>query len=276
VARDEKSGLIGIVGGTNWFNYGRWVPHIEAGAGVVATQAETNMWYAPNGIEDLKKGMMAQETIDDLLARDADKNGVFQLLIMDNNGDTACHTGDNCHFFAGSITEMNFGVAGNTLVSKETLEAVAKYFKNSTEEFGIKLIKSMQAGQKAGGDIRGMKSAAIKIAKGVSSGKYWNDIILDLRVDENSNPLAELKRLYYVTQAYKLIDKAESADNTKEALENYKKALEFDSDNSEIMFWMARCYEKMGDKAESERLREIIRKGNPNWDEYWKRLDEKK
>ena len=66
VARDPETGNFIVAGGTNWFCYGRWVPHIEGGFGALATQAETNMWYAPNGIEDLKKGMSAEETLSDL------------------------------------------------------------------------------------------------------------------------------------------------------------------------------------------------------------------
>jgi len=224
IARDPDTGLIGVAGGTNWFGYGRWVPHIEAGFGALATQAETNMWYAPNGLENLKKGMTAQETLDNLLKRDADKDGVYQLLIMDNNGNTACHTGEKNHFYAGHICEQNLVVAGNTLVSEETIKAVVKSFNDSKDtSLALKMIKALQAGQAAGGDIRGMKSAALKVAKGKSSGKYWNDIIYDLRVDENTNPLKELERLYYVAKAYGYINDAESTQDVEKSLEFYKR-----------------------------------------------------
>ena len=238
IARDPETRLIGVAGGTNWFGYGRWVPHIEGGFGALATQAETNMWYAPNGIENLKKGLSAQENLDDLLKRDGDKDGVYQLLIMDNDGNTACHTGTNNHFYAGHICEPNLVVAGNTLVSEETIKAVAKSFKESNEtSLALKMIKALQAGQAAGGDIRGMKSAALKAAKGKSSGKYWNDIIYDLRVDESNNPLKELERLYYVAKAYSYINDAESTQDIEKSLEFYKKGLELDPNNTEIKFW---------------------------------------
>lgn len=275
VARDPETGETGVAGGTNWFCYGRWVIHAQAGSGVLATQAETNMWYAENGLEDLKNGKTAKETVQDLLTRDKDLDGVYQLLVLDNQGNTFSHTGDKCHHYAGSICQPNLGIAGNTLVGIETIKAVAEYYQNSKEPFGLKIIRSLRAGQKAGGDIRGMKSAAIKIVKGKSSGKYWNDTLLDLRVDENANPLAELERLYFVAQAYSYIDKAESADNTDKSMEYYQKGLELDPKNSEIMFWMARIHASKGNIQESERLRKIIRSSNPNWDEYWKRLDKR-
>ena len=275
VARDPVSGQIAVAGGTNWFNYGRWVPHIEAGVGALATQAETNMWYAPNGLADLKKGLSAQETVNDLLREDPDKNGIHQLLVMDNSGATACHTGNACHLYAGQICQPNFAVAGNTLVDEKTLEAVVDYYHKSNEPFGLKLIKALQAGHMAGGDIRGMKSAALKIAKGASSGKYWNDILFDLRVDEHADPLKELERLYYVAEAYRFIDSADSATEPNEALEFYKKALALDPENAEIKFWMARNHHQLGDFGERDRLRDEIRKTNKNWDIYWDRLDRK-
>jgi len=276
VARDTQTGLIGIAGGTNWFNYGRWVPHVEAGAGALATQAETNMWYAPNGLEDLKKDLTAEETVNDMLTRDVDKDGVYQLLVIDNNGNTFCHTGENCHLYAGHICEQDVAVAGNTLVGEETLIAVIGYFKNSNEPLALRMIKSLQAGQKAGGDIRGMKSAALKIAKGTGSGKYWNDISYDLRVDESTDPLKELERLYYVAEAYRCVNDAECTNNPVEALEFYKKGLELDPDNTEIKFWIARIYDSLGNEQESTRLREEIRQVNENWDEYWERLNKTK
>ena len=276
IARDPKTGDVGIIGGTNWFCYGRWVPHIEAGYGAIATQAETNMWYGPNGIENLKKGLSATTTLADLLNRDPDINGVYQLLILDNNGGTASYTGKNNHFYAGHICENNLVVGGNTLVSEETLKAVISSYKTSQDiDFEMKLIKAMQAGQNAGGDIRGMKSAALKIAKATGTGKYWNDIVYDLRVDESKDPLAEIERLYYVAKAYSYISDAESEDNLDNALEYYQKGLDLDKTNTEIKFWMARIYAQKGNYKESDKLREEIRKVNTNWDEYWDRIEKK-
>jgi len=273
VARDSKTGYLAVAGGTNWFCYGRWVLHIEAGFGSLATQAQTNMWYAPNGLENLKKGLSAEDTLKDLLKRDPDKGGIYQLLIIDNVGRTACYTGKANHHYAGQILDNNFGVAGNTLVSEKTLQAVFKFYKNSKLSFTLKIIKALQEGQKAGGDIRGMKSAALKVAKGKSSGKYWEDIIYDLRVDESRDPLKELERLYYIAEAYGYIDKAESAININKSLVYYQKALKLDPDNEEIMFWIARNYNVQGNKNESDKIMKKLRKGKGKWEEYWRRLD---
>jgi uncharacterized Ntn-hydrolase superfamily protein len=272
VARDEKTGNICVAGGTNWFCYGRWVPHISAGFGAVATQAETNMWYGSEGIQKLEKENDAESTLNSLLKEDPDKDGAYQLLIIDNNGNTAGYTGNHNHVYAGHILKKNLGVAGNTLVSEKTLTSIINFYEKSKLAFPLRVIKALQAGHKAGGDIRGMKSAAFKMAKGKSSGKYWEDIIFNLRVDESDDPLKELERLYYVAEAYACIDEAESCDDAKSALKHYKKALELDPGNEEVLFWMARAYDLLGNKEKVKELLGKLKKGNGKWDEYWERL----
>lgn len=275
IARDPDNGLLGVAGGTNWFNYGRWVPHIEAGFGALATQAETNMEYALRGLENLKKGLTAQKTVEDMMKRDPDKKGVYQLLVIDNLGNTFCHTGRNCHEYSGHICKQNLAVAGNTLVSEETLTSVIGCFEDTKGSLALRMIRALQAGQMAGGDIRGMRSSAIKIVKGRNSGKYWNDIVYDLRVDENNNPLEELERLYTIAEAYMLIYKAESTKDYAKALTFYQKALILDPDNDEILFWMARIYDQQGNKVKSDEIRARLKSSKGHWDEFWRRLDVK-
>ncbi len=273
VARDPKTGLLAVAGGTNWFNYGRWVPHIAAGFGALATQAETNMYYAQEGIKALQEDNLAEQVVDQMLEKDPDPNGVYQLLVIDNYGNTDCYTGENCHNYAGSICEENLAVAGNTLVDDQTLITVINSYKTSKLSFPHKIIKALQEGQKAGGDLRGMKSASLKIAKGESSGKYWNDVIYDLRVDENSDPLKELERLYYVAEAYRFIDRAESELLVEDKIKYYQKALELDKNNGEILFWLGRCYQALNNFPKVEEIRLKLRQNQGHWDEYWKRLD---
>jgi uncharacterized Ntn-hydrolase superfamily protein len=271
VAMDPKTGWLAVGGGTNWFGYGRWVPWGFPGYGVVATQAETNINYAFLAEKFLKDRLSADEVLEKCLKNDPDTEGVYQLMIIDENGNAAAYTGKKNHFFAGHIVEKNFGVAGNTLVSKETLEVVASYFKTSKLSFPHRIIKALQEGQKAGGDIRGMKSASIKIVKDKDSGKFWDDTVYDLRVDNSKDPLGDLEKLYYVAEAYKFIDQAESTDDLDEALINYEKALEMDPNNPEVLFWMARIYDEKGESKKVSILREKLRKYPGKWDEYWKR-----
>ena len=261
VAKDEKTGNICVAGGTNWFCYGRWVPHIAAGYGAIATQAETNMWYGREGIKKLKKRSDADSVLQVLLKEDPDKEGVYQLLIIDNTGKCSCYTGKHNHVYAGHILKKNIGVAGNTLVSRKTLLAMIQFFKKSRLPFPLKVIKTLQEGHRAGGDIRGMKSAALKMAKGKSSGKYWNDVVFDLRVDESDDPLKELERLYYVAEAYSYIDKAECAKDIRQSIKYYTKALKLDPSNEEIIFWIAKAYDELGDKQKVKIFRDKLKKG---------------
>jgi uncharacterized Ntn-hydrolase superfamily protein len=275
VARDPKTGQIAVAGCTNWFGYGRWVPHIEAGVGAIATQAETNMSYAVEGMKHLKSGLSAEEVVKNVLQKDPDEDGVYQLLILDNGGNTFGYTGEKNHVFAGHILKENLAVAGNTLVGEETLKAIVEFYENSDLPFGLKIIKALQAGQKAGGDIRGHKSAAIKIATAKPSGKYWEDTLVDLRVDKSDEPLVALENLYRTHEAYDFIGQAEESKDLNKTMEFYKQGLKLDPENEEIMFWMARVYYELGDKEVSSELMKKLDSGKGKWREFWKRLDKR-
>lgn len=276
IARDEKTGRICIAGGTNWFCYGRWVPHIKAGVGAVATQAETNMEYPEICFELLSDGLDVKTVMEKTLIREPDEGGIYQFTIMDKEGNTQAYTGKHNHVYAGSIAEKNVVVAGNTLVDEKTLEAVVKYFRESKEEFGLKVIRSLQAGQIAGGDIRGMKSSAFKMVGTISSGKDWQDLLFDLRVDESKDPLKELERIYVVANAYNEIIEAEESDDLDVAMKHYEKALELDPENTEVKFWMARILKSQNNNEKSDVLMKEICLINPYWEEFGKRLDRRK
>jgi uncharacterized Ntn-hydrolase superfamily protein len=274
VARDPETGQIGVAGGTNWFCYGRFVPHSKPGVGALVTQAATNMLYVSHGLDALQH-VDAETTLRDLLVRFPDKKGIYQLLMIDSAGNTSCHTGENCHNYAGYLCKKNFAIAGNTLVGEQTITEMADYYEKSDLPFALKIIKTLQAGEAAGGDIRGMKSAAIKVVKGKSSNKYWDDTLYDLRVDENSNPLKELERLYNTANAYRLFNEAIDARDDADQLRFLENALKYDSENTEILFWIARKKFALGKKEEAQSIKEKVFSLPGHWKEYWRRIDER-
>jgi uncharacterized Ntn-hydrolase superfamily protein len=76
-------------------------------------------------------------------------------------------------------------------VLDDTAGAYAEY---TTLPFAQRLIAAMVAGEAAGGDKRGKQSAALLIY----GEEEWSD--LDLRVDDHTDPLAELARLEHVSR----------------------------------------------------------------------------
>jgi len=272
VARDPETGALAVAGNSNGFCYGRWVPHLKSGAGALATQGAVNLWYAKQGLEDLDKGLSAQETLDDLLKQDPDTKGMSQVLFLDREGNTAVHTGKRCYGYAADISKKNLAIAGNTLANEDVVAAMESFYESSDEPFALKLIKTLQAGEEAGGDIRGKKSAALKIVTGTSNEK-GEDVLYDIRVDKNNAPLQELEKLYYTAEAYKLIDDAWATENDMEALLFFQQALVLDPGNPEIMFWIARKNLALGNTEEANHLKKQLFAMKGNWEEYWRRFD---
>jgi uncharacterized Ntn-hydrolase superfamily protein len=194
IARDSQTGQIGIAVATRFFAVGARVPHIAPGVGGIATQALVNPYYGIDGVKLLREGRSPSEVIDTLAAAD-DGREARQLHVMDIKGRIAARTGRECIDWCGHIQGDGFSLAGNMLAGAAVLDDTAKaYMANAALPFAQRLIAAMKAGEAAGGDKRGKQSAALLI----HSEEEWSD--LDLRVDDHTDPLAELERLEQVSR----------------------------------------------------------------------------
>ena len=194
IARDPATGQIGIAVATRFFAVGARVPHIAPSVGGIATQALVNPYYGIDGVKLLREGHSPREVIDTLIATD-DGREARQLHVMDAQGRIAAHTGRECIDWCGHIQGDGFSLAGNMLAGAAVLDDTAKaYTANAALPFAQRLIAAMKAGEAAGGDKRGKQSAALLIY----SEEEWSD--LDLRVDDHTDPLAELERLEAVSR----------------------------------------------------------------------------
>jgi uncharacterized Ntn-hydrolase superfamily protein len=194
IARDPVTGQFGIAVATKFFAVGARVPHIAAGYGGVATQALVNPYYGIDGVKLLREGRDVSDIVDTLTATD-DGRESRQLHIMDAKGHIAAHTGRECVDWCGHIKGDGFSIAGNMLAGAAVLDETAKaYLARASLPFARRLIAAMRAGEAAGGDKRGKQSAALLIY----GNEEWSD--LDLRVDDHTDPLAELERLEQVSR----------------------------------------------------------------------------
>lgn len=194
IARDPLTGQIGIAVATKFFAVGALVPHIAPMIGGVATQALVNPYYGIDGVKLLREGKAPRDIIATLIAAD-DGRESRQLHIMDANGRIAAHTGRECVDWCGHVAGNGFSLAGNMLAGPRVLDdTAAAYATNERLPFAQRLIAAMKAGEAAGGDKRGRQSAALRI----HGGEEWSN--LDLRVDDHSDPLAELERLEQVSR----------------------------------------------------------------------------
>jgi uncharacterized Ntn-hydrolase superfamily protein len=194
IARDSRSGQIGIAVATRFFAVGARVPHIAAGFGGIATQALVNPYYGIDGLKLLREGMAAPDIVKTLLATDGGRES-RQLHVMDAEGRIAAHTGADCVDWCGHVADDGCSIAGNMLAGARVLEETAQaYVANQSLPFARRLIAAMKAGEAAGGDKRGKQSAALLIHE----KEEWS--ALDLRVDDHVDPLGELERLERVSR----------------------------------------------------------------------------
>jgi uncharacterized Ntn-hydrolase superfamily protein len=194
IARDTQTGQFGIAVATRFFAVGARVPYIAAGIGAIATQALVNQYYGIDGLKLLRDGRSPREVIDTLIAAD-NGHASRQLHLMDAGGRIAAYTGRDCVDWCGHIEGDGFSIAGNMLAGAQVLDDTAgAYAEHKTLPFAQRLIAAMVAGEAAGGDKRGKQSAALLIY----GEEEWPD--LDLRVDDHSDPLAELARLEHVSR----------------------------------------------------------------------------
>lgn len=194
IARDEATGRVGIIVATKFFAVGSMVPHIKTGVGAVASQAFINPYFGARGLALIGAGATADETVKMLTTADEGRDN-RQLHVMDRDGRFAAYTGAKCVDWCGHLTRATFSAAGNMLAGEAVIEESARMYEaKSGMPFARRLIAAMMAGERAGGDKRGKQSAALLIHDGEDYP------LLDLRVDDHSDPLAELQRLEAVAR----------------------------------------------------------------------------
>lgn len=207
VARDAATGDLGVAVASKFLAVGAVVPWLRAGVGAVATQAHANVAYGPDGLAMLEGGLSAQETLDRLTAADAERD-LRQAGIVDGHGNAATWTGPGCTDWAGGRTGDGFCCQGNILTGPEVVDAMVEGYTTADGPFANRLLTALDAGQSAGGDSRGQQSAALTIVRAGGGYGGGNDRWIDLRVDDHTTPLAELRRLVNLHRVYFNIDDA--------------------------------------------------------------------
>ena len=194
IARDQATGRIGIAVATRAFAVGARVPHIRTGVGAVCSQALTNPFFGPRGLALLTAGASAEDAVRMLMLADEGRDH-RQVHVMDREGRFAAATGAACIEWCGHHARGALSVAGNMLAGPQVIAATADTFEASKDKpFAQRLIAALKAGEAAGGDKRGKQSAALLIHDGE------DDAMLNLRVDDHADPLAELTRLEAVSR----------------------------------------------------------------------------
>jgi uncharacterized Ntn-hydrolase superfamily protein len=197
VARDPSNGDFGIIVQSKFPAVGSVVPWAKAEVGAIATQAWANVSYGPRGLDLLIAGKTASETLKILLKDDSGAQH-RQVSIVDQDGHVVAHTGKECMNWAGHYVGDGFACQGNILAGKDVVSNMATAYEKTEGDLIDKLFAALNAGQNAGGDRRGMQSAAILVVRKEGGYEGGNDRYVDVRVDEHPTPIKELERIFKI------------------------------------------------------------------------------
>jgi uncharacterized Ntn-hydrolase superfamily protein len=242
VARDPATGQMGVAVQSHWFSVGPLVPWAEAGVGAIATQSFVNPAYGRDGLKMMAAGKTANQALHELIQAD-ESEAVRQVAMIDASGNVATHTGKMCIQSAGHYVGKNFSVQANMMLSEEVWPAMAVAY------------------EAAEGDLADRMLTAL-------TGEPWVDRIMDLRVEDNPEPLEELRRLVTVHRAYQHMNAGDLAvehGDTEKALEEYSAAEAIQPQNLEMIYWHAVNLANLNRLDEAIPLFKKVFEGDPNW-----------
>lgn len=267
VARDPKTGELGVAVQSHWFSVGPIVAWAEAGVGAIATQSFVDPSYGKLGLELMRSGKSAPDALKSLLAGDEGRD-VRQVAMIDSQGRVDAWTGKNDIQAAGHLVRQNFSVQANLMLNDKVWPAMAQAFENTNGDLADRMLAALDAAQAVGGDIRGRQSAALIVVTGKPTGQAWKDRTFDLRVDDSPEPLKELRRLVTLQRAYNHMNAGDLAVEKKDnegALREYSAAEKLVPDNAEMIYWHAVALVNMGRVDESLPLFRKVFRMDQNW-----------
>ena len=272
VARDPATGELGVAVQSHWFSVGSIVTWGRSGVGVVATQSMAEPAYGPRLLDRLAAGEAPGSALEAEIAAD-DGARLRQVAVVDGGGGVAVHTGDGCIPFAGHVRGDGFSAQANLMASPEVWPAMAEAFEATRGSLARRLLAALEAGEAAGGDVRGRQSAALLVV--AANGEPWRRKV-ELRIEDHPEPLAELSRLLTLHQAYELATEAEELGahgRYEEAGERGRRAVELAPDNPELLFWAGLALAHQGQVELGVGLVERSIELHPGWRDLLRRLD---
>jgi uncharacterized Ntn-hydrolase superfamily protein len=246
VARDAENDQLGVAVQSHTLAVGRVVAWAEAGVGAVATQAVADPSFGPLGLGLMRGGMPATEALKGLLEA-GDTPEWRQAGLVDARGEVAAHTGSRCIAAAGHRVGSNYAAQANMMRNETVWTAMGPAFEASDGDLAERLMAALEAAQQAGGDLRGMQSAAMLVVAGPATTRPWDGVLYDLRVDDHARPLSELRRLlakaraiHQLRHAVELLGQpGPSAERVAQARQAFADLGHQARDNPELEFWYA-------------------------------------
>ncbi len=216
VAYDADAGEWGVAVASRVLAVGYIVPWAKAGVGAVATQSYANLDYGVEGLELLAQGLSAEEVLERLREKDAEA-GRRQVAIVDAAGNVAVFTGEDTLAWSGHVAGDGYSVQGNILVGEEVLTEMERAYVSAEGPLARRLLAALKAGDAAGGDKRGKESAALLVVREGGGYQGKTDRMVDVRVDDHAEPVAELERIYDLWELRFLVERYLELGGEREA-----------------------------------------------------------
>jgi uncharacterized Ntn-hydrolase superfamily protein len=277
VARDPATGELGAAVQSHWFAAGI-VCWARAGVGAAATQATALIEHGPRALDLLAGGADAAAALRDRLDADAD-HAVRQVAVLDRRGGVATHTGASCIPEAGHRIGDGFSCQANMMRRDTVWDAMAEAFSTAEGDLAGRMLAALEAAEAEGGDIRGRQAARILVVRGEATDRPWEDVAVDLRVDDHPEPLPELRRLLAMKRAYDRLDRAEALElegDLEGALAERREAISASPDNPEAGFWTAISLGAQGRLDDARPLLAAAVGVDPGWAELLRRLGDRR
>jgi uncharacterized Ntn-hydrolase superfamily protein len=247
----------------------------EAGIGAVATQSVVEPAYGPRGLALMQDGKSAPAALHQLLADDPQESA-RQVAMVDRGGRVAVHTGSRCIQHAGHAVGDQVSAQAN-IMERDTVPVamVRTYSASSDVAFAERLLAALDAAQAEGGDLRGRQSAALLIVSPRATGNPVEDRPVDLRVEDDPDPLRELRRLLSLQRAYRRVDVGDqlaAAGDVEGALAEYEAAHRSQPDSHELAFWHGVALAASGREEDAAPIMRRAFEAHAGWIELLKRL----
>jgi uncharacterized Ntn-hydrolase superfamily protein len=238
VARDPKTGELGVAVQTCMFAVGSVVPWAEAGVGAVATQAMSEVAYGWRCLAAMRDGASAAEALERARALDQG-HAIRQVGVVDAKGTSAAFTGELCIDFAGHYCGDGYTVQANMMATEGVWPAMAEAYEHAQGPLAERMLAALLAGEAAGGDARGSMSAALVVVDGLAVEGQPSRATIDVRVDDHADPLDELARLLHVAEAFRAFGRGSDSlfgGDSEGALRELEGALKLLPDDVNLQF----------------------------------------
>lgn len=192
--RCARTGMLGAVVTTSSMAVGGRCAYAEAKVGAVLTQHRTDPRLGPKMLERLRDG-----TAPTAILKDFEKTetgiGWRQVAIIDAKGQAAFFNGSNIYSVFKGLVGRDCVAVGNILRNTDVVDAMVQSFEaNEAEPLAERLMRAIEAGNAAGGELKQIKSAGLVVAHRESFP------FVDLRVDLDPRPLVQLRFLWELYQ----------------------------------------------------------------------------